>query len=130
MEANFTTKMLNQIEIPSKGVTTVHDTKTPHLILCVRPSGLKTFYRYGRVNGKPKRIKIGNATVLTIAQARGECQKLNGDIARGEYGQDKPKTIETLQDLFDLYYKKHAVPHTKQPREILIRYNSWLKGTH
>src|SRR5262245_15981587 len=80
----FSKATIEAVPPPAAGLLTVHDTATPNLILLVTPNGVKTFYRYGRVNGRPKRIKIGRFPDFTVEKARNKCKSLSGDVADGK----------------------------------------------
>ena len=63
----------------------VTDTACKGLVLEVRKSGGKTYYlRYTNDRGKQRQYRIGNATVLTLVQARTKCRATLNQIVMGQ----------------------------------------------
>jgi integrase len=67
---NLTQAIVAKLAAPSKGRDVIHDIKTPGLILRVTPNGVKSFYLYRRVNGKPQKHFLGRHPVMTVETAR------------------------------------------------------------
>lgn len=112
----FAKPAIEALTPPAKGFATYHDTATPNLVLLVSAGGAKTFYRYGRIEGKPHRTKIGRWPGITIEQARKICAKLTGEIASGKNPHAERKAArggDTLDDLFRSYIEKRAKPHLR-----------------
>ena len=80
---NFIKKSLEALPVPAKEVATYHDTTKSGLKLLVRPTGIKTFVLYRKIQGKPERITIGRFPEVTIEQARKQVDILNAKIASG-----------------------------------------------
>lgn len=102
----FTVKALDALQPPESGRVDYHDSECRGLILTVTATGTKTFGRYGRVAGKPKRIRIGEYPRYTIAVARKACEKLTGEIAIGRDPQAERIVVrrqKTLQELWNHY---------------------------
>lgn len=83
----------------------------PGLTVRVSPSGVKVFYLYRRIGGKPERIKIGRFPQVTLEVARLRAAELNGQIAMGH----NPALIKrsakgeiTLGKLFEDYMSHHV----------------------
>lgn len=96
---------------PSSGRKEYHDTLCPALTLVVSAIGTKTFNRYGRVNGKPQRARIGIFPEWTVERARERCVILNGEIAKGlDPAAEKRdrRSQKTVQFLWDWYLDHHA----------------------
>lgn len=107
---------IDQLEIPTKGRKYFYDLEVPNLAVCVTDKGAKTWYRCGRVNGRPQRYRIGPVELLTPQQAREECRRLNGEVAaRRDPMADRRKKREemTVQELFDWVLKHHSRPTKK-----------------
>jgi len=109
---NFVKKAIDVLPTP-KGEQRAYyyDSRTRGLALAVSPAGRKTFVLYRKVNGKPERINIGVYPDLTIEQARGEAERLNGAIALGDNPAQQRRTIraeDTLGTLWDRYYEEYA----------------------
>jgi integrase len=63
----------------------ITDLSCKGLVLEVRKSGGKTYYlRYTNDRGKQRQYRIGNATVLTLVQARTKCRATLNQIAIGQ----------------------------------------------
>ena len=63
----------------------ITDLSCKGLVLEVRKSGGKTYYlRYTNDRGKQRQYRIGNATVLTLVQARTKCRATLNEIAIGQ----------------------------------------------
>ncbi len=111
---NFTKSAIDAIPLPAKGWEYHRDHKTPGLAIGVGSTGIRTFVLYKRINGVPERVKLGRYPEMTIEQARNKAAELNGQIATGKNPADakREKRAEmTLDDLFDLYMERYAVPH-------------------
>lgn len=111
---NFTKLAIEGLPLPSKGWQYHRDLKTPALSIGVGSTGIKTFVLYKRINGVPERIKLGRFPEMTIEQARNKAAELNGQIATGKNPAEtkREKRAEmTLEDLFDLYMARYAIPH-------------------
>lgn len=74
------------------------DTKVPGLQLQVTANGVKTFYVYRRINGKPKRVKLGRYPDMTPQQARSQAEQVVGEIAAGgdPIGRKRRERAETV----------------------------------
>jgi len=83
----FTQEKLDGLELPEKGKRAVyHDTKVSGLQVRVTANGVKTFYVFQRVNGKPERVRVGRHPypIMSIDQARKEAKAIIHQIAEGE----------------------------------------------
>lgn len=121
---------LKAIQPPAKGRVVYHDPECRNLILTVTEKGTKTFSRYGRVHGKPERIRIGTFPEWSIENARLKCIALSGDIARGINPADvirANRKADTLADAWTWYFENHAKPHKRSWRKDLARWNNHLK---
>lgn len=105
----FTKKALQDLPAKDKDYT-VHDTVSRQLVLRVFPGGAKTFFRYGRINGKVKRVKIGPFPTVSVVGARKKCDAINGNVAEGKPVQTSSKGGLTFGDLWQRYWDEHAVP--------------------
>lgn len=127
----FTKRRLEAIDPPSSGRIYVHDAGQDNLSLCITANGSTTFYRTGRVEGRPVRIRIGKFPDLSVEQARKLCQKMAGEIAAGKnpHIERKQKRLEqTLKSLFDWYMEHHAKKFKKSWKEDQRQYDVYLKA--
>ncbi len=129
----FTKSRLEALDIPPTGRVYVHDAGQDNLTLCVTAGGSKTFYRAGRVNGRPVRILIGKFPDLSVEQARKLVRKMAGAIAEGKdphQERQARKHEQTLQGLFD-WWIEHAKARGKKTWEadkwLFDRYFAGLK---
>ena len=128
---NFTKKALETIESPTKDKEYYYDLKVHGLCLCVTKNGVKTFYLYRKVNGRPERIRIGKFPDFSIENARSEASNLNHLIERGVNPNQEKQKIKaelTFGDLFDRYIKEHAKIHKKSWEEDVSQYKRYLES--
>ncbi|MDH5233077.1 MAG: site-specific integrase [Gammaproteobacteria bacterium] len=125
----FTKTKVQALPIPEQGRVTYHDTENPKLKLWVRPSGVKSFFLYRRVDGKPERIFIGRFPDFTVDKARRKAEELNGEISKGENPNDdkrKKRKTYNLQNLYDEYFKNHVQLNKKPERNAETYYRLYL----
>jgi len=128
---NFTKAAIEALPIPDKGWKYYYDTKVRGLAIGVGPSGVKTFILYRKVNRKPERIKIGRYPDLTVDKARSAATNLNADISNGTNPAELKRVRRaemTFGDLFDQYYKHHALPHKKTAITDKQKFNKYLSS--
>jgi hypothetical protein len=113
---SFTHSRLEAINPPKKGRDSYRDTKVAGLYFVITANASKSFYFVKRIEGKPRRIRIGGFPDITIDEARKEAQRYNGEIAKGEnpHTTRRNKTnVPTLKELFDYWLTTHAKIHKK-----------------
>lgn len=110
----FTAKAIESLPIPTSERSTrvvYYDTKARGLGLYVTNTGVKTFFVYRRVHGKPERIIIGRCNEISIETARAKAEIVNSQIAEGHNPQEKRRAIRqdmTFGELWTLYLERHA----------------------
>ncbi len=112
----FTVARLQDLVAPAKGRAYVYDTKSGGLCLCVTSAGTMTFYWYGKVDGRPERIRLGKFPGLSIGDAREAAARHTARIAQGRNPVTERKARRegpTLGDLFDHWMVTHANVHKK-----------------
>jgi len=121
---NFTKAKLERIEPPLKpegkkgGVfDTYYDTGEKGLVLLVSNGGAKTFYLYKRVNGTPKRIKIGSFPDLSVENARKAAMKNKGLIAGGGDPHEEAKLDKAKGTLATFFYEHYIPNHAKKHKK-------------
>jgi integrase len=115
-EIKFTQATIHKLPLPAEGRTYYRDTKTPGLHLAVSNSGVRTFFLYKRIAGKPTRLKIGRFPEVSVEDARKEIARLTGQIAQGKNpaaDRRKARAETTVGELFELYLNGHAKPHKR-----------------
>ena len=78
---------------------TVGDTTTKGLCVRTGATGIKTFFVYKKLNGKPKRIKVGRFPDLTVEQARNKATSIIGEMAYKEIDHNADKKLEEAQSI-------------------------------
>lgn len=111
----FTKKAI--IELPEQqSITTYHDSTTRGLKLIVRPSGIRTFILYRKINGRPERITIGRFPDVSIEQARAKVGEYNAAISNGKNPANEKRNLRseiTFKKLFELYLERYAKVHKR-----------------
>ncbi len=113
----FTQKRLEELQCPpGKPNIYVHDADTKGLTLYVSQSGVKSFYLYKRIGGKPTRLKLGRwPDELSIDDARREAVKASGEVAKGNNPHRDRLTARretTLGELWTIHLE-HARQHNR-----------------
>jgi integrase len=93
------------------------DLHTRGLVLEIRRSGGKTYYvRYTDSRGKQRMYRLGDATVLTLAQSRKKCKAVLNSIAMGNdplASKRALKSIPTFAEFIDAQYLPHVRAYKK-----------------
>lgn len=97
MLRRLTTKTIECLPPAGERRYEVRDDQTRGLLVRVSPSGEKVFYLVSRLNGRPKRFRIGRYPIVSLADARSRAKHLLRDIELGEY--DDGASIEVLPTL-------------------------------
>lgn len=81
----FTQTTVNSAKCPAhQSKQELTDSSCKGLVLEVRQSGGKTYYlRYTNLRGKQRQLRLGNAKVLTLKQARVKCRQALNQLANG-----------------------------------------------
>lgn len=120
-KTHLTNASVKGIAIPGDVAVYVRDTKLTGFCVSISPKGKRTFYFYGRISGKPKRLKIGTFPEINATDAREICKAIIGDRAKGKDIENRRLAgRHTLGDLFDMYLKVHSKP-TKRTWKLDVR---------
>ncbi len=128
---NFIKKSLAALRIPAKKIAVYHDTTKQGLKLLVRPTGIKTFVLYRKIQGRPERATIGRFPEVTIEQARKQVDILNAKIASGINPNEEKRGLRpemTIKGLFEKYLERYAKVHKKSWQEDANQFRRYLKG--
>ncbi len=108
----------------------VYDEKISGLCLLVTPKGAKTFYVYKKLNGTPKRIKIGRFPYASIENARKSGGRI---IVEMQEGKDPSKVRQqekndklTISMVFHRYLHEYSMPRKKTWSQDLSQFNRYL----
>lgn len=129
----FTKASIFDLKGPTKGFKTYYDAKLPGLCLLVTAKGVKTFYVYRKIQGRPERIKIARFPELSIELARKRASELIGEIASGKNPQKEKRALRaemTFKNLADQFIQRHSKPHNKSWKEDERRINTHLSSLH
>ncbi|NBX03459.1 MAG: site-specific integrase [Alphaproteobacteria bacterium] len=110
----FTSKTILAIQPEGSATTYYYDDHTRGLGLYVTKKGVKTYFVYRRVDGKPQRIILARADEITLEQAREKTQKVHYQISEGIDPQEKKRAIRiemTFGELWEMYLERHAKLH-------------------
>ena len=126
--ATLTTKFVQNTQPQSKRVWT-NDAKLPGLQLLVHPSGSKIYVVYRRVDGVPRRFRLGNALDITPQDARELAAQVLRELALGgnpiEDHRQK-RTEATLSNIWDRWLE-HAKLRKKTWEEDQRQWRTMLK---
>jgi integrase len=125
----FTTKIIVSL-CPQNNTTTYYsDTHTRGLGIYVTRTGVKTYFVYRKVEGRPQRIILGHTDEITLNQAREKANKIHLQILDGVNPQDKKHSLReemTFGELWELYLERHAIPHLSNSRNQQTIYRMYL----
>lgn len=113
----FTVKSISNIAISDTNCSTracYYDTTIRGFGIYVTANGVKTFFVYRRIEGRPTRIILGRTDEITLDRAREKAQDVHSQIAEGVNPQDKKRAIRqeiTLGELWEMYLERHAKIH-------------------
>jgi integrase len=113
---NFTKASLMALEVPTKGMATVCDTKEKGLSLYVTATGHKSFFIQKRIRGKIKRIVLGHFPDMTVELARKAAQKIKGQLAEGKNPlkeKEKLAAEKTFGEAYEMYMDRHIRVESK-----------------
>lgn len=113
---NFTKRSIERLQAGTSR-RDVFDAKTPGLSIRLSPTGHRAFYFARRINGRYRRMKIGDFPGVTVEQARKQATKIAGEIASGNDPATDRQTrrgMLTLGELWSLYREHHAKPRCSQ----------------
>lgn len=120
-------RVVEAIHPPGKGAIYVYDEKVRSLAVCVTSAGSRTFYRTGRVNGKPQRIKLGRFGEITVDEARAMAAETSLAVVAGESPLAKiNESRMTLGELWTWYFANHAKPRKRTWEKDESRWNRYL----
>jgi integrase len=99
---------------PQPKRTTVADGVVSGLNLIVQPTGAKVFRLWTRVNGKQFPVTIGDAALMTLADARAKAKDVLGRAANGENPRevrDARKAAQAIDDRVEQVVDSYVVKH-------------------
>lgn len=138
---NFTKAAINNIIPPIRDKSkkggvydTYYDLNEKGLVLIVSNGGVKSFYLYAKINGKPVRVQLGKSPEMTIEQARKAATHNRSMINNGLNPNDekkKRKSELTFGELFEQYMERYSKKEKRSwqydEREVNKYLPHWLK---
>lgn len=116
---NFTVKTIANLPVlGAEGSTRTiyYDTQIRGLGIYVTKKGVKTFFVYRKVEGKPVRIILGRTDEISLDRAREKAANVHSQIAEGINPQEKKRALReeiTFGELWALYWERHAMLYRK-----------------
>jgi len=106
----------------------VHDAAVTGFVVVVQPTGARSWYYYGRVAGRPTRIRIGPFPEINADQARTAARAIIGDAAQGKpVAERKQKGKRTVNDLFSHFMLTHSKPRKRTWKRDERIYDGFLR---
>ena len=105
-----------------------YDLRKPSLAICVTAKGVKTFYVYRRIDGRPERVRLGAFPDMTVEQARRKADEVNGRVAQGKNPAREKREARgdtTVDEVWEHYWETYCEPHGKH-RYAKYRYDLHL----
>ncbi len=128
-QINLTQPAVNSAQcLPSLTKQEITDRECKGLVLEVRRSGGKTYYlRYTNYRGKQRQYRIGNATVLTLYQARHIARLTLNQIATGHDPSEEKAALKQVPT-FGQFIDEQYLPHVKTYKRSWTTDVSYLKN--
>jgi hypothetical protein len=82
MKARITERTLTR-KPPASGQLEIWDTALPGFGLRISYGGRKSYFCMTRINGKQRRLSVGNAALIKLAEARDKARSLMRDAGKG-----------------------------------------------
>ena len=82
MRTKLTDRNVNR-KPPAKGQLEMWDTVLPGFGLRISYGGKRAYFIMARINGKQRRLSVGNAALIGLAEAREKARDMMRDAARG-----------------------------------------------
>ncbi len=117
MRKKLTTKTIDALQ-PAVGKRyEVRDTHLPGFMVRVSCVGKKVFYLNKRIDGRSRRIKLGEYPMMSLAEARQKAQGILRDISLGEFEKDSAgspeRSVPTLNEVVEQFIGLYAKPRNK-----------------
>ncbi|MEM6755981.1 MAG: site-specific integrase [Planctomycetota bacterium] len=107
----FTKARVAAVPPPARGSVLAYDTRAPGLAVRVTSTGRRAFYIYKKVNGRPRKLKLGGTDAISIEQARNLTARHLAAMAEG----DDPAEVRrearremTVGEVRETYHENHA----------------------
>lgn len=111
VKTSLTTAMIRNLKAPEKGRDYYYDEKEKGLIVDVTKNGKKSFYLYKKVDGRPIRVFIGDATEMSVTEAREQATKYKTALKNGINPNEEKSKIRkeiTLKELYHQFMERYS----------------------
>ncbi|WP_027834871.1 tyrosine-type recombinase/integrase [Maritalea myrionectae] len=129
MRKKLTTKTIDALPAAVGKRYEVRDELLTGFMVRVSSVGKKVFYLNTRINGRARRIKIGDYPLMSLAEARQKAQSILRDISLGAFENSAAGSPErsapVLKDVIDQFIERYAKPRNKgwkETQSILTKY--------
>lgn len=128
---HFTKASINALEKPQDGQPVEYcDDETRGLRVRVTVTGAKSFYLLRKLKGRTERVLLGRFPETKVSQAKKKAGEVHSSMDAG-INPNESKRVRRgeliVGELFDIYYKRHALPHTKRPEDIKWHFDTYIK---
>ena len=113
----FNTYILDNLPSPEKGFDVVQDLSEPRLRMYITQRGVKSFFVRKRVNGRDKRIIIGQYPETDIEDARARVNEVLNEATKKIPTRRKKISFKNIVDL----YLEHKVRRSEDSEVKLVR---------
>lgn len=128
------TATLDSLPIPERGQQYHYDhggrDSVRGLAISVGSTGIKTFYVYRKVEGRPERIRVGRYPDLSVSRARELAREINRQIAEGMNPAQairEKRSEPTLGEAMGHYIERYAkVEGVKRWPEVKAQFDRYL----
>ncbi|MFT6659563.1 tyrosine-type recombinase/integrase [Maritalea sp.] len=121
MKKKLTTKTIDALA-PAVGKRyEVRDELLTGFMVRVSSVGKKVFYLNTRIDGRSRRIKLGDYPMMSLAEARQTAQSILRDISLGTFENSATgstgRSVPVLKDVIDQFIERYAKPRNKGWKE-------------
>lgn len=94
----------------------VWDLTLPSFGVRVYPTGRKSFFVMARVDGRQKRVTIGNYPAVSLKDARGQARSIMRDVQLGAFEEADVECAPTFAETVPKFIELHAKPRNRDWR--------------
>jgi integrase len=121
MRKKLTTKTIDALQPKIDKRYEVRDELLTGFMVRVSSVGKKVFYLNTRINGRARRIKIGDYPLMSLAEARQKAQGILRDTSLGTFENSAAgspeRSVPVLKDVIDQFIERYAKPRNKGWKE-------------
>ncbi|MBY6153359.1 Arm DNA-binding domain-containing protein [Vannielia litorea] len=121
----LTQTAVKELEAAPEKQLLFRDTEVRGLALRVTPNGHKTFVFGYSVNGRERRMRIGDASTCTVVEAREAAKKLRREVDYGSAPQEQRSqkaSAPSMRELWDAFQTDHFPDISEKYRREQVSY--------